>query len=48
MAEDRIWLHAMSLMVALNVGAFITLVDQTRRNLWQIGYETNIDNAPRP
>ncbi len=36
------------LIVALNVVAFLTMAVQTSRNLWQIDYEANVDNAPRP
>ena len=47
-AGTDIFSWGVPVIVALNVGAFITLVVQTSRNLWQIDYETNIDNAPRP
>ena len=35
-------------IVALNAVAFLVLASQTSKNLWQIDYDTNIDNAPRP
>ncbi len=35
-------------VVALNLVAFLVLAVQTSRNLWQIDYEANVDNAPRP
>jgi archaetidylinositol phosphate synthase len=35
-------------ILALNVFAFVVMAAQTSRNLWQIDYETNVDNAPRP
>lgn len=36
------------LVVALNVVAFLVMTVQTSRNLWQIDYEANVDDAPRP
>jgi hypothetical protein len=35
------------LVVALNLVAFVIMAAQTSRNLWQIDYEANVDNAPR-
>lgn len=35
-------------IVALNLVAFFILTVQTSRNLWQIDYDANVDNAPRP
>ena len=35
-------------VLGLNLAAFLMMATQTSRNLWQIDYDTNIDNAPRP
>ncbi len=35
-------------IVALNLVALLILTVQTSRNLWQIDYDANVDNAPRP
>ncbi len=35
-------------VVSLNVAAFVVMVAQTSRTLWQIDYEANVDGAPRP
>ncbi len=35
------------LVVALNLVAFVVMAAQTSKNLWQIDYEANVDNAPR-
>lgn len=46
-AGTEIFSWGVPLIVALNVVAFIILTAQTSRNLWQIDYEANVDNAPR-
>ncbi len=35
-------------VLGLNLAAFLMMATQTSRNLWQIDYDTNVDNAPRP
>jgi phosphatidylglycerophosphate synthase len=47
-AGTDIFSWGVPVVVALNVVAFVVLAAQTSRNLWQIDYDTNVDNAPRP
>ena len=35
-------------VVGLNFFAFVVLAAQTSRNLWQLDYDLNVDNQPRP
>ena len=35
-------------IVALNTVAFVVLATQASKNIWQIDYEANVDNQPRP
>ena len=35
-------------LLALNVAAFLVMVIQASRPLWQLDYEANVDNQPRP
>ena len=35
-------------LLALNVAAFLVMVIQSSRKLWQLDYEANVDNQPRP
>lgn len=36
------------LVLGLNVAAFVLMTVQTSRELWQLDYEANVDNQPRP
>jgi archaetidylinositol phosphate synthase len=47
-AGTAIFSWGVPLVVALNVFAFVVMAAQTSRILWQIDYDANVDNAPRP
>ncbi len=47
-AGTEIFSWGVPVVVAVNVLAFAVMVMQTSRTLWQIDYEANVDNAPRP
>jgi archaetidylinositol phosphate synthase len=47
-AGTEIFSWGVPVVVALNVFAFLVMAAQTSRILWQIDYDTNVDQAPRP
>ncbi len=47
-AGTAIFSWGVPVVVGLNVFAFVVMAAQTSRILWQLDYDTNVDNAPRP
>jgi phosphatidylglycerophosphate synthase len=48
LAGTAIFSWGVPVVLAVNVVAFVILTVQTSRALWQLDYEANVDNAPRP